>query len=220
MKKLILILCAAHMIVSYAGEEKKRDILQREELKEQLKSIRGKIKVYSSFFSSKYSEKNRSLIRKKMLEDAMIIAVITASLFRIKKYFSGSAFILNAIPIEDIQRKASDLKSTGDAIRYSSMFRQGCFVRVPGTTLESNKTGLFSRHNYNQSFAEYRVEGGGYIVTYELGEVGSNNYIRARVSFAILDRAFEFVERMNRLAKDRGLEDCKVNTQIKCEYLL
>lgn len=218
-KKLLFFICLIFIGMICSAEKDRQRSLKTKELKKQLKSIQGRIQIYRNPSSKEYSKKDRSLIRKKLFKDTMKAFVIGALLFRAKKYFLGKAFILNAVTPEDAQRIAGDFHRIGETMQYSSIFRQGHVVNVSGTTIQSNQTGLFLWDTSSVPSGSYSIEEGAYFATYEMGSVGSNNYLKGRFAFKTVDQALNFIDRLNGFAKSKGLVNCPINTKVTLEYV-
>ena len=202
-----------------SAEKDRQRSLKTKELKKQLKSIQGRIQIYRNSSSKEYSKKDRSLIRKKLFKDIVRALAITTIFLGVKKYFIEKVFILNAVTPEDAQRIAGDFHSMGETMQYSSIFRQGHVVRVPGVTMQSNQPGLYFWDTSGLSLGSCLIKEGAYFATYEMGSVGSNNYLRGRFAFKTPDQALGFIERLNGFAKSKGLVDCPINTKVTLEYV-
>ncbi len=218
-KKVLFIACVITIGMLCSAEKDRQSRLKTKELKKQLKSIRGRIQIYRNSSSKEYSKKDRSLIRKKLFKDIVRALAITTVFLGVKKYFIEKVFILNAVTPEDAQRIAGHFHSMGEVMQYSSIFRQGHVVRVPGVTIQSNQPGLFFWDTSGLSLGSCSIKDGAYFATYEMGSVGSNNYLRGRFAFERADQALEFIDRLNGFAKSKGLMDCPINTKVTLEYV-
>lgn len=202
-KTLLFIVCIAQIFTICAdGGKQKRNELRYAKLKKQLATLSGRIKVYPSLLYKPYSSKARALILKKLCEDAMKGMVIATFAEGMRYYIGGKRWIVNAIPVEEVRRKARELRSRGEAIYYRSIFRHGYSIQIPeSVSLESHQAGLFSGESDNQF---HIGDDGAFVATYEMGDSDSNNYMRVRAAFPEVDQALEFVRRMDRIITERG----------------
>lgn len=165
---------------------------QTQELKDQLKSIQGRIKAYLNLPLRKYSKKDRSLVTKKLLQDTATVVGGALALYGAKRYFSSSTpqpgFIADVISIpadiRNITRPANWgtwANYKGDAITYADKLGHGRLSTGPST----NKAA--------------------FVATYTIGNEWSNDFIKVRVGYTTQAQADQFIRDMDADIAQRGL---------------
>lgn len=168
------------------------DKQQTQELKEQLKSVQGRIKAYLNLPLRKYSKKDRSLVTKKLLQDAATVMGSALAVYGAKRYFSPSTpqpgFITDVISIADIKSIARPANwgtwanYKGDAITYSG------------------------KSGYGGSSIGPTTNRGAFVATYTIGNEGSNDFIKVRVGYPTQALADQFIRDMDTEIARRGLD--------------